>query len=151
MLVQSSIFSSALSIVDPRFLPTGPHVILALKIAVGSVTLLLLASFIALARGDYRLHGRINMVFAALTFTALMGLELIVRLLDPNVFDYFDEDTRRWLVIHLCFSMPSAFIMPVMLWTGLTHRRRAHLSLAMVFGTLWTGTVITGIFFLPHR
>jgi hypothetical protein len=137
--------------IDPRYLPTGPQVIIALKIAVGSVTLLLLASFIALARCNYRLHGRINMVFFALTFTALIALELIVRLLNPGVFDYFDEDTRRWLVIHLCFSMPSAFIMPFMLFTGLTHRRRVHLTLAAVFGTLWTGTVITGIFFLPHQ
>ena len=151
MLFQSSFCYVALSFVDSRFIPTGPQVILTLKIAVGSVTVLLLAALVALARGNYRLHGRINMVFFGLTFTALMGLELIVRLLDPNLFDYFDEETRRWLVIHLCFSMPSAFIMPVMVWTGLTHRRRVHLSLAMIFGLLWTGTVVTGIFFLPHN
>jgi uncharacterized membrane protein YozB (DUF420 family) len=151
MFFQSSIFNLALSFLDSRFIPTGPQVILTLKIAVGSVTLLLLASFVGLARGSYRVHGRINMVFFALTFTALIGLELVARLLNPNLFDYLDEDTRRWLAIHLCFSMPSAFIMPVMLWTGLTHRRRVHLSLAVIFGALWSGTVITGIFFLPHN
>ena len=46
--------------------------------------------------------------------------------------------------------MPSALLMPVMLYTGLTHRRRAHLALAVVFGVLWSGTFVTGVFFLPH-
>jgi len=32
--------------------------------------------------------------------------------------------------------------------TGWTHRRRAHVVLAVVFGILWCGTVITGLFFL---
>jgi hypothetical protein len=40
--------------------------------------------------------------------------------------------------------------MPMMLYTGLTGRRRVHLSLAVVFGALWTGTFLTGVFFLPH-
>jgi uncharacterized membrane protein YozB (DUF420 family) len=129
---------------------TGPEVIVTLKIAVCAVTLLLLCALIALARGNYWLHGRINMVFFALTATALFGLELAARVVDPSLFDYFDDRTRRILAIHLCFSLPSAAIMPVMLVTGLTHRRRLHLTLAGIFVVLWTGTFVTGVFFLPH-
>ena len=51
----------------------GPQVILTLKIAVGLVTLLLLTSLAALSAGNYRLHGRINVVFATLTLTAVIG------------------------------------------------------------------------------
>jgi uncharacterized membrane protein YozB (DUF420 family) len=129
---------------------TGPGVILVLKVAVWAVTLLLLTALIAVARGNYRLHGRINMVFFVLTVTALFGLELVVRVIDPTLFDYFDERTRRILAIHLCFALPSAAIMPVMLFTGLTHRRRVHLTLAAFFAILWIGTFVTGVFFLPH-
>jgi hypothetical protein len=129
---------------------TGPNVILVLKIAVMTVTLLFLTSLTALARGNYRLHGRINIVFFALTATAVVGLEVVVRFVDPGLFDYFDLEVRRALAIHLCFSLPATAIMPLMLITGLTHRRRIHLSLALAFGILWTGTFITGIFYLPH-
>jgi uncharacterized membrane protein YozB (DUF420 family) len=131
---------------------TGPIVILTLKIAVAAVTVLLLASFVALYRGQYRLHGRINLVFFTLTLAAVLGLELLVRVIDPSVFDYIRANAPlyRALNIHLCFSVPSALLMPVMLYTGLTHRRSIHLKLACVFGVLWTGTFVTGIFFLPH-
>jgi uncharacterized membrane protein YozB (DUF420 family) len=133
---------------------TGPTVILSLKIAVGAVTVLLLASFVALAKGNIRLHGRINLVFFILTLIALLGFELVIRVINPKVFDYLDEPgyeaIRRMLSIHLCFSIPSALLMPVMLYTGLKGHRRVHLSLAAVFGVLWTGTFVTGVFFLPH-
>src|SRR5688572_6486212 len=129
---------------------TGPQVILTLKVAVVAVTLLLLASLAALARGNYRLHGRLNLAFFVLTLTALIALEAVARLLNPQIFDYFDEETRRALTVHLCFSLPATLLLPLMLYTGLTRRRRAHLSLAVAFGILWTGTFITGIFFLPH-
>jgi uncharacterized membrane protein YozB (DUF420 family) len=130
--------------------PTGPQVILALKVAVAAVTLLLLVSLAVLLRGNYRLHGRLNVVFFTLTLLALLGLEGVVRIVNPRVFDYFDEDARFWLAVHLGFSVPATAVMPAMLYTGLTHRRGAHLALATVFAVLWTGTVITGIFFLPH-
>jgi uncharacterized membrane protein YozB (DUF420 family) len=129
---------------------TGAHVILSLKIAVVSVTLLLLASLVALLRGNYRLHGRINLAFFTLTLTALLGLEVLVRFVNPRLFEYFSEAQRQALAVHLCFSVPAALVMPAMLYTGLTHRRALHLSLAVVFGILWTGTFITGVFFLPH-
>jgi hypothetical protein len=129
---------------------TGPNVILALKAAVLAVTVLLLFSLAALARGNYRLHGRINMVFFLLTVGALIGLEIIARWTDPTLFSYFedDPDLKRALSIHLCFSLPAAAVMPIMLYTGFTHRRNLHLTLAAVFGVLWTGTFVTGIFFL---
>lgn len=129
---------------------TGWQAILLLKVAVVAVTLLLLASLVALALGKIRLHGRINIAFFILTLSALLGLELLVRAIDPRIFDYFDEATRRALSIHLAFSLPSAALLPAMLFTGLTHRRRLHLTLAAVFAVLWTGTFITGVFFLPH-
>jgi uncharacterized membrane protein YozB (DUF420 family) len=130
--------------------PTGPQVILALKIAVTAVTLLLLTSLAALVRGNYRLHGRINLLFFGLTLIALLGLEVIVRVLNPDLFYYFDEPTRQLLIIHLCFSLPATGVMGIMLWTGLKHYREWHLYLAGVFTVLWLGTFVTGVFFLPH-
>lgn len=129
---------------------TGPRVILILKVAVIAVTLLFLASLAALARGNYRLHGRINLLFFTLTLAVLLGLEILVRLINPQVFDFFDEQARHMLTVHLFFSVPAAMVMPAMLYTGLTHRRTLHLALALLFAILWGGTVVTGVFFLPH-
>jgi hypothetical protein len=38
-----------------------------------------------------------------------------------------------------------------MLLTGVRRQRRLHIGLGMVFLVLWTGTFITGVFFLPHQ
>jgi uncharacterized membrane protein YozB (DUF420 family) len=135
-----------------KTLLSGPHVILGLKVAVIAVTLLLLASLLALARGKVRLHGRINFVFFVLTVLALFVFEVVIRFLNRDAFEYLNADPvlRRALSIHLCFSVPSALLMPFMLYTGLTHRRTAHLILAFIFGVLWFGTFVTGVFFLPH-
>jgi hypothetical protein len=130
---------------------TGPHVILTLKIAVLAVTLLLGLSLVVLLRGHYRLHGRINLVFMILTLTAVLGLEFVVRVVDPTLFDYFDAGTRRDLYVHLCFSVPSAMLLPVMYVTGRLGVRRVHLTLAWLFAALWIGTFVTGIFWLPHN
>jgi hypothetical protein len=131
---------------------TGWNIILTLKIAVIAVTLLLLMSLAALARGRYRLHGRLNLIFFTLTLAALFGLEFLVRFLNPSPLEAYlgDEGHLQALRIHLSFSVPAAIVMPAMLYTGLTHRRAIHLTLAMIFGVLWTGTFITGVFFLPH-
>jgi uncharacterized membrane protein YozB (DUF420 family) len=131
---------------------TGPTVILALKTAVAAVTVLLLASLVALARGNYRLHGRINLGFFTLTLVALLGFEVIIRIIEPSIFRYImdNDELRQTLNIHLCFSVPSALLMPAMLYTGLTHRRTPHLVLAAFFSVLWIGTFVTGVFFLPH-
>jgi hypothetical protein len=130
----------------------GPLVILILKIAVITVTLIFASSLVMLARGRYRIHGRINTVFFVLTVVALVGLEVVVRIIRPDIFDYMDGDSelKRRLTIHLCFSLPATAVMPLMLFTGYGHRRRMHLSLAVLFSFLWIGTFVTGVFFLPH-
>ena len=131
---------------------TGPNVILTLKIAVSAVTVLLLVSLVVLARGNQRLHGRINVVFFTLTLVTVLGFEAIIQFIEPSIFQYIKDhaELRRALNIHLCFSVPSALLMPAMLYTGLSHRRQVHIVLAVIFGLLWTGTVVTGVFLLPH-
>lgn len=129
---------------------SGWQVILALKVAVVALTVMLAASLVALAAGNRRLHGQLNTAFAALTIAALAGLELLVRLIQPGLFDYFDGEARRGLRVHLAFAAPAALLLPVMLYTG-RRRRRLHVALAALFATLWLATVATGLFLLPHR
>jgi hypothetical protein len=128
-------------------------IILILKIAVIAVTLLFGTSLVALAKGNYRLHGRINIVFFALTFLTVIGLEVVARVLSPALFaEHFESHQAQTnLRVHLCFSMPAALLLPFMLYTGLKRNRAWHVSLAAVFLVLWTGTFITGVFFLPHE
>lgn len=131
-------------------MPTGPQVILALKVAVTAATLVFLASLVALYRGNYRLHGRMNLTFFLLCVAALFGLEVVARAVNPQLFDYLSDEARRDLATHLWFALPATALLPVMLFTGLRHRRGLHLTVAVLFGACWCGTVITGIFFLPH-
>lgn len=126
-------------------------VILILKIAVIAVTVLYLCSLVALAMGRTRLHGRINIVFFALTLAALLSLELVTRVIDPHLFDNYEHHLERAMVVHLSFSVPAAVLLFVMLFTGLTHRRVIHIAAGVVFSVLWTGTFITGVFFLRHQ
>jgi hypothetical protein len=130
---------------------TAENVIITLKVAVITVTLLLVASLLALARGRYKLHGRINVVFFTLTLAALLGLEVVARLLEPAMFEKHFDLTDGWtaLYVHLAFSLPAALVLPLMLWTGLKRARRVHVPLAALFLLLWTGTFVTGVFFLP--
>ena len=125
-------------------------VILALKIAVAMVTVLLVASLIALAVHRPRWHGRINTVFFILTATTVLGFEVIIRFIRPDLTAGFTEEQREALSIHLGFAVPSAILLPVMLYSGLRQYKKAHLACARVFVLLWAGTFITGIFFLPH-
>lgn len=132
-------------------LPAGT-IILILKIAVVAVTGLLAASLTALWRGNYRLHGRINVVFFVLTLAAVLGLEAIVNVFAPGL---LEEHLQRHqataaLRTHLWFSVPSAALLLAMLPTGLRHYRRVHIVLGLIFLGLWTGTFVTGVFFLPH-
>jgi uncharacterized membrane protein YozB (DUF420 family) len=132
---------------------TGPHVILTLKVLVIAVTVLFLASLVALARGNLRLHGRINTAFFVLTMVAVFGLEVAVRFLWPALStEFFSEEgkVRGPLLVHLWFSVPAAVVLPLMLYTGRTGRGSAHLLLAFFFSVLWIGTFVTGVFFLPH-
>jgi len=123
---------------------------LILKIAVGAVTLLLGASVVALVQGKFRLHGRINLVFFILTMVTVIVFELLIRF-QPELFVYIKDNPalRDALNIHLCFSIPSAILMPFMLYTGMRHYGSLHRFLAVVFAILWIGTFVTGIFFLP--
>jgi|SRR5581483_3451238 len=127
-------------------------VILTLKIAVIAVTALFLGSLTALWRGRYVLHGRINTLFFVLTLLALLGLEVVARILSPDMFSAFLDAHHAWpaMYTHLSFSLPAAAVLPFMLWTGRSHRRKIHIALGIVFAVLWTGTFITGVFFLPH-
>lgn len=132
---------------------TAELVILSLKIAVVAVTALLVVSLVALARGHFRLHGRLNILFFVLSLLALVGLELIARGLQPEIFrEYFDR-TDAWnaLYIHLSFSIPVTLLLPIMLLTGVRGRARWHVGLSVLFLILWTGTFVTGVFFLPHQ
>ena len=129
-------------------MPTGPEIILTLKVLVASVTVLLVASIVALRLGRPRLHGQINTVFFALTMLTVVGFEVLLQFV--NVSAAFDETTRRALSVHLWFAVPSALLLPVMLFTGLTGRKRTHVAFAVAFGIMWSGTFVTGVFFLPH-
>lgn len=129
---------------------TAPNVILALKIAVVAVTVLLLASLVAIAAGRRKLHGRINTAFFTLTVAALILFEVVIRFVNPTLTSGFDDATRRALTIHLGFSIPAALLLPVMLYSGLKRRRSMHLLVGSLFLVLWAGTFVTGVFFLPH-
>jgi uncharacterized membrane protein YozB (DUF420 family) len=128
-------------------------VILILKIAVILVTILLACSLTAIAFGKVRLHGRINLAFFALTLIALVGLEVVIRLIEPELFaSYFESRNAVGLLrTHLWFAMPSAGLLFVMLFTGLRHYRRIHVAMGLLFLVLWTGTFVTGVFWLPHH
>ncbi len=130
-------------------MPTGPDVILTLKILVAAVTVLLVAAVWAIATGRKKLHGRLNTLFFALTLVTVLGFELLLRL-GTDVTGSFSPETKQALRVHLAFAAPSAVLLPVMYWSGLTGRRRLHLPLAVVFSVLWAGTFVTGVFFLPH-
>jgi hypothetical protein len=129
-------------------LPAGPQIILTLKVLVALVTLLLVASIIALRLGRPRLHGQINTVFFALTMVTVIGFEILLQFVDVSA--TFSPNTRRALRLHLCFAIPSAGLLPIMLLTGKTGRRSTHVVFAVAFGIMWVGTLVTGVFFLPH-
>ncbi len=131
---------------------TASTIILTLKAAVIAVTLLLIASLVALWRGRARLHGRINIAVFILTLAALVGLEVIARLMEPDIFNEYFTLTNSWtaLYIHLSFSLPAALLLPLMLFSGLRRRIPVHWRLGWVFLFFWLGTFVTGVFFLPH-
>lgn len=127
---------------------TGPHIILTLKVLVSFVTVLFGASLVALAAKRTRLHGRINTLFFALTMFTVVGFEVLLQFVDVST--TFDAEARQALRIHLYFAIPSALLLPIMLLTGKLHRRGTHIVFGLAFALLWTGTFVTGVFFLPH-
>ena len=130
-------------------MPSGPVIILTLKLAVVAVTFILLAALVALVRGNYRLHGRLNLLFFILTVSAVLGFETLLQL-GADVKSHMTAAERLALQVHLCFAGPLPVVMGVMLYTGLKHYRRAHLLLSILFAILWIGTFITGVVFQPH-
>ena len=68
----------------------------------------------------------------------------------PDLTAEFTAEQRRALSIHLGFSVPAALLLPAMLFTGRRQYRTAHAVLAVGFLVLWAGTLVTGLFFLPH-
>src|SRR5262245_20166278 len=113
-------------------MPSGPTIILGLKIAVIAVTLLLLGALIAVWRGNYRLHGRLNIAFFVLTLAAVAVFETLLWL-GADVKSHMNSAERLALRIHLCFAVPLPFVMAVMLYTGLKHHRWLHLRMAILF------------------
>ena len=130
-------------------MPTGPQIILTLKVLVSVVTVLFAVAVWAIATGRKKLHGRINTAFFVLTMTTVVAFEVLLRL-GTNVTETFTQEQRYWLQIHLCFAVPSAVLLPVMLFLGAKHKRTAHVTLGILFALLWIGTFVTGVFFLPH-
>ena len=128
---------------------TPGNVIITLKVAVALVTVLFAASLVALVLGKPKWHGRINTLFFILTMTAVLGLEVVIRFINPELTAEFTPEAREALHTHLYFSIPAALLLPVMLYTGMKRLIRYHVPLAVVFTGLWIGTFITGML-LPH-
>lgn len=121
-----------------------------LKIAVALTTTMLVASLIALVLKRPRLHGLLNTLVAVLILVAVLGLEIVLRMLGVDMTAHMDAAARQALVIHLCFAVPLVPVMGVMLVTGRSRRLRIHLSVAVLFVVLWVGMFVTGMFYLPH-
>jgi hypothetical protein len=129
--------------------PSSATIILTLKILVSAVTLLYAAAIVAILLKRRTLHGRLNTAFFILTLTTVIGFELLLRFgLDASA--TFSPEAMQALRVHLCFAVPSALLLPIMFFLGVTHRKRLHMALGVLFTILWIGTFITGVFFLPH-
>jgi hypothetical protein len=127
--------------------PTGPQIIITLKVLVAAVTVLLIASLVALVLKRPRLHGQINTAFFALTMLTVVAFETLLQWVDVSA--TFTPEARAALRTHLYFAVPSALLLPAMFVSGKMRRKRLHVALAVVFGALWAGTVVTGLG-LPH-
>lgn len=128
---------------------SGPAIILTLKVLVSVVTVLFAAAVWAIATGRKKLHGRINTAFFVLTLTTVVGFELLLRM-QGTVKDHFSPAQQQALLVHLCFAIPSAVLLLVMMGTALLKWKRFHVASGVLFAVLWLGTFVTGVFFLPH-
>ena len=135
----------------PTELPvlSGPQIILTLKVLVVAVSVLFAAAIVAIAMGRKKLHGRINTAFFILTMTTVVGFEVLLRFF-VDVSATFTDEARQALRVHLCFAIPSAVLLPVMLFLGVKHWVKLHVACGILFTLVWIGTFITGVFFLPH-
>ncbi len=128
---------------------SGPEIILTLKVLVSVVTVLFAVAVWAIATGRKKLHGRINTAFFVLTLTTVVGFEVLLRV-QGNVTDHFTPEERDALRLHLCFAVPSAVLLLVMMGSALLKWKRFHMACGLLFAVLWAGTFVTGVFFLPH-
>lgn len=73
-------------------------------------------------------------------------------MIDPVLFSglWKNPELAKSLKIHLCFAVPSALLMGIMLFTGLRKFKVLHRRVAIVFLVCWIGTFYTGIFWLPN-
>jgi hypothetical protein len=126
------------------------NVLLTLKVAVAAVTVLFVLSLVALAARRPKLHGHLNTAFFVLTMTAVIGFEVVIRFINPHLTAGFSPVQRSALAVHLGFSIPSAVMLPAMLYTGKRRLLKYHIPFACAFTVLWAGTFVTGLFFLPH-
>lgn len=131
-------------------MPSGSTIILSLKILVTVVTVLFVASLAALAARKVRLHGRINIAFFLLTVSTVFAFELLLRI-GTDVTSQFSPDAKKWLRIHLLFSIPATILLPIQFVCGIKGYRKAHVPLGILFTVLWLGTFVTGVIFLPHE
>ncbi|HYH65697.1 MAG TPA: hypothetical protein VD866_13455, partial [Urbifossiella sp.] len=77
-------------------MPTGPEIILTLKVLVAAVTVILTASLAALAAGRPRLHGRLNTLFFVLTMSTVAGFEVLLQFVDvKSAFEPAARDALR--------------------------------------------------------
>ena len=130
-------------------MPTGPQIILTLKVLVVAVSVLFAAAIVAIALGRKKLHGRLNTAFFILTMTTVVGFELLLRFF-VDVSATFSDEARQALRVHLYFAIPSAVLLPVMLLSGARHWKKLHVACGLIFTLVWIGTFVTGVFFLPH-
>jgi len=128
---------------------TGPQIILTLKVLVTAVTILFAAAMLALILGKKRLHGRLNGLFFVLTMTTVVAFELLLRF-GVDVTSTFSDEARAALRLHLLFAIPSALVLPAMMLSGARRWKLFHIACGVLFLLLWTGTFVTGVFFLPH-
>ncbi len=63
----------------------------------------------------------------------------------------FSDEAKTALRAHLYFAVPSALLLPVMLYSGIKRLRTLHVAVGIVFLSLWAGTFVSGVFFLPHE
>ncbi len=128
---------------------SGPEIILTLKVLVSVVSVLFAVAVWAIATGRKKLHGRINTAFFVLTLTTVVGFEVLLKV-QGNVTDHFTPEERAALRLHLCFAIPSAALLLVMMGSALLKWKRFHRACGLLFAVLWLGTFVTGVFFLPH-
>ena len=128
---------------------TGPQIILTLKVLVVAVSVIFAAAVVSIALGRKKLHGRLNTAFFILTMTTVVGFEILLRCF-VDVSATFSDEARQALRVHLYFAVPSAILLPVMMFLGVKKWVTMHVACGVLFTLLWIGTFVTGVFFLPH-